>query len=73
MEKVTDGYDHHGIAWFKRRTPKKTKRGGTMEADGAYSRLSRTLAELGASRPFDFPLPLSEFRAYAQECLASRR
>ena len=58
-----------------------------MEADGAYyvpwqslllarnacSRLSRTLAELGASRPFDFPLPLSEFRAYAQECLASRR
>jgi hypothetical protein len=32
--------------------------------------LSRTLAELGASRPFDFPLPLSEFRAYAQECLA---
>jgi len=39
-------------------------------ARNACSTLSRTLAELGASRPFDLPIELSEFRAYAQECLA---
>ena len=39
-------------------------------ARNACSTLSRTLAELGASRPFDFPVHLSEFRAYAQDCFA---
>lgn len=39
-------------------------------ARNACCQLSRTLAELGSSRPFDFPVHLSEFRAYAQECLA---
>jgi hypothetical protein len=39
-------------------------------ARNACCKLSRTLAELGSSRPFDFPVELSEFRAYAQECLA---
>ena len=39
-------------------------------ARNACSTLSRTLAELGASRPFDTPIQLSEFRAYAEECLA---
>jgi hypothetical protein len=39
-------------------------------ARNACSTLSRTLAELGASRPFDLPIPLSELRAYADECLA---
>ena len=38
-------------------------------ARNSCSTLSRTLAELGASRPFDLPIPLSEFRAYAEECL----
>ena len=39
-------------------------------ARNACSKLSRPLAELGASRPFDLPVPLSEFRAFARECLA---
>ena len=38
-------------------------------ARNACSKLSKTLAELGASRPFDAPVPLSDFRAYAEECL----
>jgi hypothetical protein len=41
-------------------------------ARNACCKLSRTLAELGASRPFDVPVELSEFRAYAQECLAEQ-
>ena len=40
-------------------------------ARNSCSRLSRTLAELASSRPFDAPIPLSEFRAYAAECLAA--
>ena len=40
-------------------------------ARNACSTLSRTLAELGASRPFDTPIPLSAFRTYAHECLAA--